>query len=125
VRRLGWIPEAPGAGIDDLDYQRGHRTLKILGNGSEHANYPLDTARALDTYLADGTSGPIFIGVGSGRINRDAADRTLKRLARQAEIPQAILAASLRHSFINAAFDAGVPLRDVMEAASLADMWLT
>jgi integrase/recombinase XerD len=34
---------------------------------------------------------------------------------------QALRAAHLRHAFITAALDAGVPLRDVQEAASHAD----
>jgi site-specific recombinase XerD len=45
----------------------------------------------------------------------------LKRLARQAGISKRISPHSLRHSFITAALDAGVPLRDVQEAASRAD----
>ena len=45
----------------------------------------------------------------------------MKRLARQAGITKRISPHSLRHSFITAALDAGVPLRDVQEAASHAD----
>jgi hypothetical protein len=44
-----------------------------------------------------------------------------KRLARRAGITERISPHSLRHSFITAALDAGVPLRDVQEAASHAD----
>ena len=45
----------------------------------------------------------------------------MKRLARRAGIAKRISPHSLRHSFITAAPDAGVPLRDVQEAASHAD----
>ena len=48
-------------------------------------------------------------------------DRMVKRLARRAGITKRISPHSLRHSFITAALDAGVPLRDVQEAASHAD----
>ena len=51
----------------------------------------------------------------------DAADRTVTRLARRAGITKRISPHSLRHSFITTALDAGVPLRDVQEAASHAD----
>ncbi len=54
-------------------------------------------------------------------MDRYAADRTVKRLAKLAGITQRISPHSLRHSFITAALDAGVPLRDVQEAASHAD----
>ena len=54
-------------------------------------------------------------------MDRYAADRTVKRLARHAGITKHISPHSLRHSFITAALDAGVPLRDVQEAASHAD----
>ena len=42
-------------------------------------------------------------------------------LAKRAGINKRISPHSLRHSFITAALDAGVPLRDVQEAASHAD----
>jgi integrase/recombinase XerD len=54
-------------------------------------------------------------------MDRSAADRIVKRLARRAGINKRISPHSLRHSFITAAMDAGVPLRDVQEAASHAD----
>ena len=42
-------------------------------------------------------------------------------VARRAGITQTCRAHTLRHAFITAALDAGVPLRDVQEAASHAD----
>ena len=45
----------------------------------------------------------------------------MRRLARRAEIVKRISPHSLRHSFITAALDAGVPLRDVQIAARHAD----
>jgi len=54
-------------------------------------------------------------------MDRSAADRTVKRLARRAGITKRISPHSLRHYFITAELDAGVPLRDVQEAASHAD----
>ncbi len=55
------------------------------------------------------------------RMDRYAADRTVKRLARRAGVTKRISPHSLRHSFITAALDAGVTLRDVQEAASHSD----
>jgi site-specific recombinase XerD len=117
------ISEALGADIDTLEFERGHRTLKILRKGGKHAVIPLAprTSRALDLYIDERTTGPIFVGAKGERMDRYAADRTVKRLARRAGITKRISPHSLRHSFITAALDAGVPLRDVQEAASHAD----
>jgi integrase/recombinase XerD len=117
------ISEALGANIDDLDVDRGHRTLQVVRKGGKHATIPLAprTARALDLYIGERATGPIFLGAAGARMDRYAADRTVKRLARRAGITKRISPHSLRHSFITAALDAGVPLRDVQEAASHAD----
>ena len=65
--------------------------------------------------------GPIFLSVHGHRLDRHAASRTVRWLARRAGIAKRIGPHSLRHTFITAALDAGVPLRDVQEAASHAD----
>ena len=59
--------------------------------------------RALDLYIGARTTGPIFVGAGGGRMDRYAADRTVKRLARRAGITKRISPHSLRHSFIGLA----------------------
>jgi site-specific recombinase XerD len=117
------ISEALGADIDDFDIDRGHRTLRVVREGGKQVTIPLAprTTRALDFYVGERIGGPIFVGAGGGRMDRYAADRTVKRLARQAGITKRISPHSLRHSFITAALDAGVPLRDVQDAASHAD----
>lgn len=45
----------------------------------------------------------------------------VKRLVKRAGIDKRISPHSLRHSFVTAALDAGVPLRDVQQSASHAD----
>ena len=45
----------------------------------------------------------------------------MRRTARRAGITKRVGPHTLRHDFITAALDAGVPLRDVQEAASHAD----
>ncbi len=117
------VSEALGADIENLDFERGHRTLKIVRKGGKRAIVPLArrTSRVVDLYIGERMSGPIFLGAKGGRMDRYAADRTVKRLARRAGITKRISPHSLRHSFITAALDAGVPLRDVQEAASHSD----
>jgi site-specific recombinase XerD len=117
------ISEALNADIDDLGFERGHHTLRITRKGGKIAVVPLAprTARAVQLYIGERTVGPIFLGVYGQRMDRHAADRAVKRIARRAGINKRISPHSLRHSFITAALDAGVSLRDVQDAASHAD----
>ena len=65
--------------------------------------------------------GPLLLTRHGNRMNRHAATRIVRRLARRAGLTKHISPHSLRHSFITAALDAGVPLRDVQIAARHAD----
>ena len=79
------------------------------------------TARAIDLAIGERIEGPIFLGHDRQRLDRHAAWRIVRRLARKAGINKPVGPHALRHAFITAALDAGVPLRDVQEAASHAD----
>src|SRR5579859_2457850 len=63
----------------------------------------------------------MFLGPESKRLDRHAAGRMVRRVARRAGINKKVGPHTLRHAFITAALDAGVPLRDVQDAASHAD----
>jgi integrase len=63
----------------------------------------------------------VFLAADGRRLDRHGAGRIVRRVARQAGIAKAVTPHTLRHAFITAALDAGVPLRDVQEAASHAD----
>ena len=112
-----------GADIDHLNVERGHRTLRIVRKGGKQVTIPLAprTARAIDLAVAEREHVPILIGAHGQRLDRYAAIRIVKRLAKAAGIAKRISPHSLRHSFTTAALDAGVPLRDVQDAASHAD----
>ena len=79
------------------------------------------TARAVDLAIGERADGPIFLGSDGVRLDRHAAGRIVRRAARRAGITKRVGPHTLRHAFITAALDAGVPLRDVQEAASHAD----
>jgi integrase len=98
------VSEATGASIEAMGIERGHRTLVITRKGGKVVTIPLAprTARAIDLAVGERCEGPIFL-------TADAA------------ITKPIGPHTLRHAFITAALDAGVPLRDVQEAASHAN----
>jgi len=117
------VSEALGADIGDMGLERGHHTLRIIRKGGKSELIPMAPRTARTVYLAvgDREDGPIFLNSDGGRMDRHHAARIVKRLAKRAGIDKNISPHSLRHSFITAALDAGVPLRDVQEAASHAD----
>jgi integrase/recombinase XerD len=101
----------------------GHRTLVITRKGGKMVTIPLAprTARAIDLAIGERSEGPIFLSADGRRLDRHGAGRIVRRVARRAGIAKPIGPHTLRHAFITAALDAGVPLRDVQEAASHAD----
>ena len=121
-RHLGLF-EVRRSDIEALGLERGHRTLTILRKGGKTVTILLAprTARAVDLAIRERDSGPIFITADGRRLDRHGASRVVRRVARRAEITKPIGPHALRHAFITAALDAGVPLRDVQEAASHAD----
>ena len=58
-----------------------------------------------------------FLAADGRRLDRHGAGRVVRRIARRAGITKKVGPHTLRHAFITAALDAGVPLRDVQEAA--------
>jgi integrase/recombinase XerD len=117
------VSEATGASIEALGLERGHRTLVITRKGGKVVTIPLAprTARAIDLAVSERVEGPIFLTSGGQRLDRHGAARIVRRAARRAGITKPVGPHTLRHAFITAALDAGVPLRDVQEAASHAD----
>ena len=63
----------------------------------------------------------MFLAADGRRLDRHGAGRIVRKTARHAGLVKAVTPHTLRHSFITAALDAGVPLREVQEAASHAD----
>jgi integrase len=119
----GLTREAYALDIEHLGLERGHRTLTITRKGGKVVTIPLAprTARAIDLAIGERTDGPFFLAADGRRLDRYGAGRIVRKTARRAGIAKAVTPHTLRHAFITAALDAGVPLRDVQEAASHAD----
>lgn len=117
------ISEALGITVTDLSALRGHRIVKIMGKGRKPAIVPLPprVARAVDQAIGERTEGHLLRSSTGAPMERSCAGRMVRRICRRAGITKRITPHSLRHSFITAALDAGVPLRDVQIAARHAD----
>ena len=117
------VSEACGADLSDLALANGHRVVRIVGKGNQPALIPLAprTSRAIDAAVGERTGGPLLARADDSRLDRHAAGRIVRRLAKRAGIDKAISPHSLRHAAITAALDAGCSLRDVQDFARHAD----
>jgi len=97
--------------------------LTITRKGGKVVTIPLAprTARAIELATGERCDGPLFLCGEGRRLDRHGAGRIVRKVARRAGITKSVGPHTLRHAFITAALDAGVPLRDVQEAASHAD----
>jgi len=116
------VSEACGTNIEDLGFQRGHRTLHIIGKGNKPAVIPLvpRAARTIDLAVGERHEGPIIRRQDGHRLDRRTAHRWVRSIGKRAGLG-AVHPHMLRAGFIMAALDAGVPLRDVQIAARHAD----
>jgi integrase/recombinase XerD len=74
-----------------------------------------------DLAVGERTDGPLLARADGSRLDRHAAGRIVRRLARRAGIDKPISPHSLRHAAITAALAAGCSLRDVQDFARHAD----
>jgi integrase len=100
--------------------ERGHRTLTVMRKGGKIVTIPLAprTARSLDLAIGERLDGPIFLRADGQRLDRHGASRAVRRIAKRAGIAKPI---SPHTRCGTRSSPAGVPLRDVQEAASHAD----
>ena len=121
------VSEATGADIEHLGLERGHRTLTITRKGGKIVTIPLAprTARALDLAIGERTGAPVFLAAerpaaGPARRRADCPTHCPPGRDRQdRHAPHA--QARVHHRRSLPVKGAGVPLRDVQEAASHAD----
>jgi integrase len=102
------------------------RSQADAGKGGKVVTVPLAprTARAIDLAIGERTEGPLFMARDDRRLHRYGAGRIVRMTARRAGIAKLVTpahAAARVHHRSLLVFDAGVPLRDVQEAASHAD----
>jgi integrase/recombinase XerD len=117
------VSETLALDISHLSTERGHRTISLARKGGRKQVAPLAprTAEAIDALTRGQAAGPVFRTRTGRRLDRHAAQKAVRRLARAAGVEKTVSPHSLRHSFVTAALDAGVALRDVQDAAGHAD----
>jgi integrase/recombinase XerD len=116
------VSEACATNVENLAFERGHRTLRIVGKGNKPAVITLvpRTARTIDRAVGERVEGPILVRNDGQRLDRRTAHRWVRAIGKRAGLG-AVHPHMLRAGFIMAALDAGVPLRDVQIAARHAD----
>jgi integrase/recombinase XerD len=120
------IAEVLATDVEHFTHQRGHRVLRIVRKGGKASTEPLApiVQRALETYIAQRTTGPLFLNTNAtARLSYSIAYKLIRRLSQRAGIAAAdkISPHSLRHSFATELLAAGVPLQDVQDAMGHAD----
>lgn len=115
------LSEALGTDVEHLGTSRRHRTLSVLRKGGRRVAVPLAPATlAVKVGVEDG---PLFPTRTGKRLDQPAAFRLVRALAVAAGVDNAARLSphSLRHAFVTLSLDAGVPLREVQDAAGHAD----
>jgi integrase/recombinase XerD len=99
------VSEAIGIDIENLGMERGHRTLTVLRKGGKLVTMPLAprVARAVDLAIGERLEGPVFVDHERQRLDRHAAGRIVRRIAKRADITKRVGPHTLRHAFITAA----------------------
>lgn len=119
------VSEASSINIEDFtDTERGHRVVRFTGKGPKSASIPLPVPvlRSMERAAGERPRGPLLLRRDGSRMTHRCADRVVKRLARRVGITKPVSCHTLRHSFVVAALDAQVPLRQVQLAARHSDI---
>lgn len=124
------VSEATNVRIEDFaETKRGHRVLRLVGKGGRPATVPIPpfVLRQLERAAGDRDEGWLLVRPDWGRatagqrMTARAARIAVTRLLREARIEKRVTPHGLRHSYITAGLDLGVPLRDMQIAARHSD----
>ena len=106
--------------------------LRITGKGGKERLVPLlpEVRSVLEAYLRQRpypllAEGPIFIGIKGERLNPAVAQRQLRTLRRQLQLPDSATPHALRHSFATHLLASGGELRAIQELLGHASLSTT
>lgn len=126
------VSELCAAEVGDLGVSSGHRTLSIVRKGGIRATTVLlpATGYAVDVYLQGRTTGPLLATNGCkkgtpGPLDRGYVRDLLRRLAREAGLPEEVVERThphvLRHSAAVLLDQAGEPIQKIQRQLGHAD----
>jgi integrase/recombinase XerD len=118
------IAEACSLNVESMGVRSGYDTVRFIGKGDKYAEVtlPVPVMRAVRECIGDRTAGPILTTRTGARMDRSAARRLLRRLARQAGVPEEISPHTLRRTFATSAFRQGIPAREIQSAMRHANL---
>lgn len=123
------VSELVGIDIEHLGRERGFFIVTVTRKGGSHQTLALsqETAWAVEEYVGDRRSGPLFTSrrTPGKRMTRGDVQSMVKRYARWAGITRRISPHSFRHTFITQSLNANVSQREVQIAAGHADGRMT
>ncbi|HEU0118132.1 MAG TPA: tyrosine recombinase XerC, partial [Alphaproteobacteria bacterium] len=96
--------------------------ITVTGKGNKQRNVPMlpIVRESLDKYLAEcpyavKPKQPIFVGARGEKLNPAVAQRHLRQLRRQLNLPDSVTPHALRHSFATHLLSSGADLRSLQE----------
>jgi integrase/recombinase XerD len=124
------VSEVSELEVSSLGFERGFRTVRIVGKGRKVRvrNMPPATAAAVDCYLehraqAEGIAtaeleGPLFVTSTGRAVSRRYLFDLVQRIAKDAglERPERVTPHSLRHTFATLADERGAPIAHLQDA---------
>jgi len=116
--------------IKDIDFLSHH--LKVIGKGGKYREIPLkaEVVETIKMYLLERRKSKHFqsenLLLGQrGALNRDAINRVLTRITKQAKLKQKLKPHACRHTFCTSLVSKGVPLTTVSKLAGHASIETT
>lgn len=110
----------------------GQETVRVTGKGNKQRLVPVlaGVRQALDVYASAcpfplTPSGPLFRGAKGGRLNPGVAERAMRSLRKQLQLPDHATPHALRHSFASHLLNSGADLRSIQELLGHASLSTT
>lgn len=117
------VSEMCGLNVEDLERVEGQVVAHLRRKGEKRSALPLPprTSWVLEQLVDGRKTGPVFRSRMGNRLDKKAAGRVVKRIAKTAGITKRIHPHSLRHTFVTMARDSGVPDREIIATTGHAD----
>ncbi len=124
------VSELVNIKIRDIDFLT--HQLKVIGKGGKYREIPLkqDVVGSVKEYLLERRHNPFYkseqLLLGQrGPLGRDAVNRVLARITKEAKLPKKLKPHTCRHSFCTNLIKKGVPLTTVAKLAGHASIETT